>query len=132
MKWFSIILICVALWRELFSFATAHNDPELSLDRKVAADDPLLFVAIDNVAVVGTVMAGYDGHRGWIYSLAVNPSRQRRGVGTQLARHAVQALRELGCPKVNLQILADNAEVVAFYETLGIQVEKRISMGKIL
>ena len=121
----------VALWNHVFPRAAGHNDPNASIDRKVASDDDLFFIAVDEDAVIGTVMAGYDGHRGWLYSVAVDPGRRRCGIGSTLIRHVEQVLKELGCPKLNLQILADNADVVAFYRSLGFQIEPRISMGKI-
>ena len=120
----------VLLWNQLFPNATGHNDPNTSLDRKLEANDGLLFVAVEDDAVIGTVMAGYDGHRGWIYSVGVDPRYQRRGVGTHLVRHTERELMSLGCPKINLQVRTDNAEVVAFYATLGFETEDRISMGK--
>lgn len=119
------------LWKEVFPHASGHNNPDDSIDRKVAADDGLFFVAVDKETVIGTAMAGYDGHRGWLYSVAVAANQRRRGTGSALIRHVEQALAEQGCPKLNLQILADNAEVVDFYRSLGFQVEERISMGKI-
>jgi ribosomal protein S18 acetylase RimI-like enzyme len=118
------------LWKTVFGYETAHNNPYLSIERKLAVDDQLLFVAVDDKAVVGTVMAGYDGHRGWIYSLAVAPTHRRRGVGSRLVLHAERALAARGCMKINLQILEGNEAVTTFYETLGYVVEKRISMGK--
>ena len=92
----------------------------------------LFFVALLDGKLVGTVMGGYDGHRGWVYSLAVTPELRRRGIGTALVRHVERALRERGCPKINLQVLASNAATVAFYEKLGYAVEERVSMGKVL
>ncbi|WP_047815371.1 GNAT family acetyltransferase [Rhodopirellula islandica] len=121
----------VDLWLTVFPRSTGHNDPGTSIDRKMAADDGLFFVATDEENVAGTVMAGYDGHRGWLYSVAVSPAFRRRGVGTRLIRHAESELARRGCPKVNLQVIADNSEVVAFYRSLGFQVEERISMGKL-
>ena len=75
-------------------------------------------------------MGGYDGHRGWVYSVAVHPKHRRRGIGGAFIRQLEAALAERGCLKVNLQVRATNAEVVAFYEKLGYVVEERISMGK--
>lgn len=80
--------------------------------------------------MVGTVMAGYDGHRGWIYTVAVIPVYQKTGIGTALLKHAEKRLSELGCVKINLQILEDNKDVEAFYQANGYVTEKRISMGK--
>ena len=120
----------VALWKSVFGYETAHNDPHLSIDRKIAANDGLFLVAVSGVTVVGTIMAGYDGHRGWIYSLAVAPSHRHRGIGSQLVAQAERELAERGCVKINLQILEGNEGTVAFYERLGFAVEPRISMGK--
>lgn len=80
--------------------------------------------------MVGTVLAGYDGHRGWLYAVAVHPSHRRKGVGVQLVRHAEHALTLQGCMKINLQIVSTNASVQAFYESVGYSTEPRISMGK--
>jgi ribosomal protein S18 acetylase RimI-like enzyme len=75
-------------------------------------------------------MAGYDGHRGWIYSVAVSPAHRRQGIGSLLVAHAERALIDLGSVKINLQIMEGNESVTAFYSSLGFSVEKRISMGK--
>jgi len=120
----------VALWTETFGYDAAHNKPELVIDKKAAVHDDLFFVALFDNAVVGTIMAGYDGHRGWIYSLAVSPSCRRRGVGSELVEHAERALIGRGCVKINLQILETNKSVMKFYTKLGYAKEKRISMGK--
>jgi ribosomal protein S18 acetylase RimI-like enzyme len=120
----------IALWNTAFSYDAPHNEPGLVIDNKVAMDDGLFFVAYHGNEFVGTVMAGYDGHRGWIYSLAVKPNQHRQGVGKQLMAHAEAALRELKCLKINLQVLNTNAGVVEFYKKLGYVVEPRISMGK--
>ncbi len=110
--------------------AAPHNDPETAITKKVLAEDGLFFVAIVDDAVVGTVMGGYDGHRGWIYTVAVSPALRRRGIGTALVNHMESFLRELGCLKVNLQVRMRNREVVQFYEKLGFNVEEIISLGK--
>ncbi|MPR03175.1 GNAT family acetyltransferase [Pseudomonas sp. MAFF 212408] len=120
----------VALWQEAFGYDTAHNLPSLAIDKKLAVNDGLFFVAIDKKAVIGTVLAGYDGHRGWLYSVAVHADYRRHGLGASLVRHAEQALTALGCMKINLQITGGNDAVVGFYEALGYAVEPRISMGK--
>jgi len=120
----------VALWQSAFGYETAHNDPGLSIDNKVGVGDGLFFVALAGAEVVGTILAGYDGHRGWLYSLAVAPGYRKQGIGTQLVVHAERALADRGCVKINLQILEDNAGVAEFYESLGFVVEKRINMGK--
>ncbi len=76
------------------------------------------------------MMAGYDGHRGWIYSVAVLPSHQRRRIGSRLLAHAEAALIRKGCVKINLQIAEGNESVARFYASLGFAVEQRVSMGK--
>ena len=81
---------------------------------------------------MGTAMAGFDGHRGWLYAIAVHPEFRHRGIGRDLVHHAEQALEALGCLKVNLQIVSSNQATSEFYEKLGYQVEPRISMGKLL
>jgi ribosomal protein S18 acetylase RimI-like enzyme len=120
----------VALWEAVFGYEAAHNKPALVIEKKVAFGDELFFVALLGDMVIGTAMAGYDGHRGWIYSVAVSPVHRRRGVGAQLVRFVERALASKGCVKVNLQIMEGNESVAAFYGTLGFSVEKRVSMGK--
>ena len=122
----------LALWGEVFPYDTPHNEPSLSLRRKRAEGDGLILVAEDGGTLAGAVMGGYDGHRGWVYSLAVAPGARRRGVGTALVRGLEALLRGRGCLKLNLQVRADNAAVVAFYESLGFAVEPRVSLGKVL
>jgi ribosomal protein S18 acetylase RimI-like enzyme len=120
----------IALWETVFGYETAHNRPSLVIDKKLAINDDLFFVAISDNQVVGTIMAGYDGHRGWIYSVAVSPAHRRQRVGSQLVSHAERALVAKGCVKINLQIVEGNESVSAFYSSLGFSIEKRISMGK--
>jgi len=120
----------IALWQTVFGYETAHNQPALVIDKKIAVGDQLFFVALSSNEVIGTVMAGYDGHRGWIYSVAVSPAHRRRGIGSQLVRVAERALADKGCMKVNLQIMEGNESVAAFYAALGFSIEKRVSMGK--
>lgn len=119
----------IALWRSVFGYDAAHNDPALVIDKKIAIDD-LLYLAMDNDKAVGTIMAGYDGHRGWIYSVAVHPDYRKQGVGTALLKYAQTRLVEMGCIKINIQIVAGNEAVMEFYRANGFEVEERISMGK--
>lgn len=118
------------LWTEVFPPGSPHNDPETSLEMKLRLDPDLLLVAVMDDNIVGSVMGGYDGHRCWVYSVAVAASLRRRGIASALLREIEAKLRERGCMKVNLQIVSSNAEVVALYESLGFRVEERISMGK--
>jgi ribosomal protein S18 acetylase RimI-like enzyme len=118
-----------ALWREAFPDAPERNRAAFSIPAKLKLQPELFLVALDGDAVVGTVMAVYDGHRGWLYSVAVQPARRRAGVGSALVREALARLAALGAGKVNLQIMP-NAAVAAFYQRLGFVVEERISMGR--
>lgn len=120
----------IALWQKVCPYDAPQNRPALSIAKKIAFNDGLFFVAVAGAEVVGTVMAGYDGHRGWIYSVAVSPAHQRRGIGSKLVRFAERALAAKGCVKINLQIMDGNEAVTAFYAALGFSIEKRISMGK--
>jgi ribosomal protein S18 acetylase RimI-like enzyme len=120
----------VALWERVFAYKTARNAPGLVIDKKLAVHDDLFFVAVDGDKVVGSILAGYDGHRGWIYSLAVSPKRRHRGAGSQLLRFAESRLASLGCVKINLQITDGNELVEEFYVAHGYSTEPRISMGK--
>jgi ribosomal protein S18 acetylase RimI-like enzyme len=120
----------VALWRATIHDSAPHNEPHGSIRRKLAVEHDLFYVAVIDSVLVGTVMGGYDGHRGWIYSVALDPGHRRRGIGSALLRHLETALRERGCLKVNLQVRQTNADVIAFYETLGFKVDPVLSMGK--
>jgi len=119
-----------ALWREVFPDAPAWNEPLRDIETKLAVQRELFFVARVSGDVVGTAMGGYDGHRGWVYYVAVSPRHRRRGIGAALMRAVEEALLERGCPKLNLQVRSANRGAVAFYRRLGYEVEDRISMGK--
>ncbi|MEM7561963.1 MAG: GNAT family acetyltransferase [Pseudomonadota bacterium] len=119
----------IGLWKSVFPDDPPHNEPSIVLDAKLAVDD-LIFVALDNDSVVGACMAGYDGHRGWLYAVAVLDEYRRQGTGAALVNHSLDALSEIGCSKVNLQIRAGNEAVASFYRSLGFDEEPRISMGK--
>ena len=120
----------IALWRQVFNDKEPHNEPAAAIRRKQAHDRGLFLVAVENDRVVGMVLGGYDGHRGWIYSLAVEPNCRRQGIATAIMQELERRLAELNCPKVNLQVRATNSEVIACYEKLGYKIEDRISMGK--
>jgi ribosomal protein S18 acetylase RimI-like enzyme len=119
-----------SLWEEAFPNDPPWNQAEVAVPAKVAVQPDLLLVARDDGQVVGTAMAGYDGHRGWLYTVAVKSSHQREGVGSMLVEEAERRLAALGCGKINLQVRATNAAVTAFYRRLGYEVEERVSMGK--
>ncbi|WP_159869177.1 GNAT family acetyltransferase [Novosphingobium sp. 9U] len=122
-----------ALWRACFPGDPPRNRAAAAIPAKLALGDGLLLVAEDaSGAVIGTVMAGYDGHRGWLYAVASDPLLRRSGIGHALVEEACRRLADLGCVKVNLQVRAGNATVAAFYRKLGFDEEPRISMGRTL
>lgn len=121
-----------ALWDIVFSDDAPRNRASVAIPQKQNFQPGFIFVADDAGRLVGTTMAGYDGHRGWLYGVAVHPDHQRQGIATALVNHAVAALKALGCDKVNLQVRAGNEAVVAFYESLGFETEPRVSMGKLV
>ena len=100
------------------------------IDRKLTVQPELFLVAESDGRIVGTVLGGFDGVRGWIHHLAVVASQRRKGIGRALMQSAEEGLKTLGCPKVNLQVRATNIAVVAFYRSLGYNVEDRASLGK--
>ncbi len=124
----------VDLWRLVFPEygdpARPQRDPRASVARKLAFGDGLFWLAEQDGRVVGTTMAGYDGHRGWLYSLGVHPDVRRAGVGRALLERAERSLAALGCPKVNLQVFAANAEAQRFWRAAGYERDDVVSFGK--
>ncbi len=118
----------ISLWETVFPDDPPHNEPSKVIDAKLAVDD-LIFVAEYKGEIVGACMAGYDGHRGWLYAVGVLQDQRRSGVGKDLVKSTIEALKELGCVKVNLQIRSTNHKVAAFYKSIGFAVEERLSMG---
>jgi ribosomal protein S18 acetylase RimI-like enzyme len=119
-----------ALWREAFPHDSPRNHASLAISKKLGVGPELFLVALEGEVVIGSVMAGYDGYRGWLNRVAVLVSHRRRGVGAALVRETEARLIALGCAKINLQVRADNRAVTGFYRALGYQIEERISMGK--
>lgn len=127
----------LAVWHDAFpqyddTGAPPHRDPRRSIELKLAMQPELFFVATRGARVVGTLMAGFDGHRGWLYSFGVSNDARRLGIGRALIAHAERALAARGCLKINLQVLPGNDEACRFYAALGYRVEERISFGKTL
>ena len=119
----------VALW-DRCNLTRPWNDPRKDVRRKLAVQPDLFLVGELDGAVVGTVMVGYDGHRGWINYLAVAPDRRGAGHGRALMAEVERRLLALGCPKINLQVRDTNTAVLEFYERLGYAVDAAVSMGK--
>ncbi len=124
----------LALWRVVFPVyadpAHPQRDPAASIRRKLAFGDGLFWLAEREGRVVGTAMAGYDGHRGWLYSVGVHPEARRAGVGARLVAEAERALAALGCPKVNLQVFASNGSAQAFWRSVGYAQDDVVPFGK--
>ena len=95
------------------------NDPAADIARKCADSPELFFVGEVDGGLVASCMAGYDGHRGWIYYLAVSPAMQRRGLASKIVAHAEAALAAAGCPKIDLMVRDSNHSVQAFYHSIG-------------
>ncbi|GIG55494.1 GNAT family acetyltransferase [Demequina activiva] len=122
-----------SLWAEVFADDPPRNEPRGMIARKLARDPELFWVADEpGTGVVGALMAGYDGVRGWLYHLAVAPGRRRQGIASALVEHAVSELHALGCRKVNLQVRASNVAVAALYASLGWTEDESISLGRVL
>jgi ribosomal protein S18 acetylase RimI-like enzyme len=119
----------IALWNEC-GLTRRWNDPHKDIARKLTVQPELFLVGMTEGAVMASLMAGYEGHRGWMNYLAVAPRFRGRGLGRALVEHVERLLLERGCPKVNLQVRATNLEAVAFYRRLGYAQDESISLGK--
>jgi ribosomal protein S18 acetylase RimI-like enzyme len=119
----------ISLW-EAAGLTRPWNDPRKDIARKMTIQPESFLVAVLDGEVIGSVMAGYDGHRGWINYLAVTPSSRRAGVGRALMSEAERMLREAGCPKINLQVRGTNDSAVGFYEALGYTTDDVVSLGR--
>ena len=119
----------IALW-ERCKLTRPWNDPMKDVSRKLGVQRELFLVGVEAGVIVAAVMAGYDGHRGSVNYLAVDPQHRRRGHGAALMRRVEEILKERGCPKVNLAVRTANAEVIAFYRKLGYAPDDVVPLGK--
>lgn len=119
----------IEVWRAC-GLTRPWNDPARDIARKKEVQPDLFLVAEDDGTIVGTVMAGYEGHRGWINYLGVLPARQKSGIARAMMDEAERRLRALGCPKINLQVRSDNEQALAFYARIGFQQDPVLSLGK--
>jgi ribosomal protein S18 acetylase RimI-like enzyme len=118
----------IGLWHRS-GLTRPWNDPDRDIDRKLAHDPEGLLVGSVDGTVVASAMAGYDGHRGWVNYLAVEPGHRRRGHGARMMAAAVDRLASLGCPKVNVQVRTDGA-AEAFYRSIGFEPDAVTSLGR--
>lgn len=119
----------IALWRAC-EMTRPWNDPVADFDAAIgnATSDILLLTEGD--ALIATVMVGFDGHRGWVYYLAVDPDRRREGLGKRMMDAAEAWLRERNASKIQLMVRSDNADVIAFYEALGLERQDVVTLGR--
>ena len=119
----------IALWDQC-NLLRPCNNPHRDIQRKLSFQPDLFLLAILGGQVVGSVMAGYEGHRGWINYLAVAPQHRRQGIARRLMAEAERRLLALGCPKINLQVRSTNHAVLGFYSRIGYAQDEVISLGK--
>lgn len=119
----------IALWRAC-DLLRPQNDPHKDIVRKMRVNPEWFLVGESDGRIVAAVMAGYEGHRSWINYLAVDPAHRRAGLGRAMMDEAERVLRAAGCPKINLQIREKNADVIAFYRSIGFREDNVRSFGK--
>jgi len=119
----------VQLWTDC-GLVVPWNNPHRDIQRKLKVQADMFLVACLDVKVIASVMAGYDGHRGWINYLAVHPQHRRAGIAKRMMDEAEGLLRAIGCPKINLQVRSTNAAVIEFYKHIGFETDDVVSLGK--
>jgi len=119
----------VALW-EACGLTRPWNDPRADITLAQAKHTSTVLAGRVDGRVVATAMVGSDGHRGWVYYLAVAPDRQRHGYGAQMMQAAADWLKARGAPKLHVMIRSENLGVVAFYAKLGYEKSDTITMAK--
>ena len=119
----------VALWQRV-GLTRPWNDPAADLRNALAGPSSTVLSWVVDGVLLGTAMVGVDGHRGWVYYLAVDPSAQGQGVGRALMSAAEEWVRARGIPKVMLMVRSDNAAVLGFYASLGYEVNDVATLGK--
>lgn len=119
----------VQLWTDC-GLVVPWNSPQRDIQRKLKVQPEMFLVGCLDGQIIATVMAGYDGHRGWINYLAVDPKHQRGGIGRRMMVEAEIRLRAAGCPKINLQVRSTNAKVIEFYRRIGFKLDDVASLGK--
>jgi ribosomal protein S18 acetylase RimI-like enzyme len=119
----------VSLWKRC-GLTRPSNDPHQDIERKLGVRPDLFLVGVLDGTIVACVMAGYEGHRGWLNYLAVDPAHQRDGLGRAIVAEAEARLLASGCPKVNLQVRTANRAAIEFYERIGYSVDDVVSLGK--
>ena len=119
----------VRLWADC-GLVAPQNSAHEDICRKLKVQPEMFLVGCIDGQIAATVMAGYDGHRGWINYLAVDPVHQGSGMGRRIMEKAETLLQQSGCPKVNLQVRTTNVKVIEFYQKIGYKQDNVISFGK--
>jgi ribosomal protein S18 acetylase RimI-like enzyme len=119
----------VALWQKC-ALVRPWNDPHLDIQRKMKVNPELFLVGVADGKIVAALMGGYEGHRGWINYLAVDPAVQRKGYGRQIMAEIEKQLLALGCPKISLHVRAGNDSALSLYDRIGYKNDNVISLGK--
>tara|TARA_B100001765_G_C19290262_1_gene244000 strand:+ start:120 stop:548 length:429 start_codon:yes stop_codon:yes gene_type:complete len=119
----------IDLWKKC-NLIKSWNDPNKDIDRKLKVNDNLFLIVEFNKVIIGSAMIGYDGHRGSLYYLAVDPKHQRKGVGKMLMKEIEKRLIEVGCPKINIFIRNSNIEVKEFYQSIDYEEQDCLVYGK--
>ena len=119
----------VALW-ELAGLTRPWNDPVRDFDLALSNPGSTILLARDGGRLVGSVMVGFDGHRGWVYYLASNPDCRRRGIGRALMNAAEEWLRTRDCPKIQLMVRGDNQSARGFYDAIGYDIQDVVTIGR--
>jgi ribosomal protein S18 acetylase RimI-like enzyme len=118
----------IELWKKC-NLIVPQNDPLEDIQKKLEFQPDMFLIALLNGKLIGSVMVGYEGHRGWLNYLAVLPDYQNRGYGRKLVEKAIAELLKLGCLKLNVQIRESNISAVRFYERLGFRDDHVVSLG---
>lgn len=121
----------VALWRAC-GLTRPWNDADADLALALDSPGSTVLVARAGEVVAGSIMVGFDGHRGWVYYLAVDPAARRGGIGRSLMTAAEQWLAARGCPKIQLMVRQDNEAALGFYQALGLEPQKVVTLGRFL
>jgi ribosomal protein S18 acetylase RimI-like enzyme len=119
----------IELWRKC-DLTRPQNDPKKDIERILKVNPELFLVGVEGNKVVATAMGGYDGHRGWVNYIGVDPAYRKKGLGRKMMEAIEKMLLERGCPKLNLQVLVDNTKAMKFYERIGYKKDEVVSLGK--
>ena len=121
----------IALW-DACGLTRPWNDPAADYARAIEGATSAILLMREDDRIIASVMLGFDGHRGWVYYLAVAPERRRAGLGRAMMDAAEAWLRERGAPKIQLMVREDNSHAIGFYKALGLETQKVVTLGRFL